>query len=174
MERGKKHSGRGRRAFECRPRQGGLKKGDAEERRWMKREQDLAGRRCRQTWIECMCLLRQLITLHRGHGLAPHTHTPSSGKGGDVSSNRDLSFKVWMNLIAPFLRQQPVWACVVQISSGENERLISTPRSLIVNAAALQSVTGFSVSGVRRLGLYTRTPHGCGARVTTCSCVHVG
>lgn len=64
-----------------------VKKRDSEERRWMKREW-ISQRRSHKTWIECMCLLSQLITLYRGHGLTLHTtHTRSSGMGWDVSSN---------------------------------------------------------------------------------------
>lgn len=70
-----------------------VKKGGAEERRWMKRERT-SQRRSPKTWIECMCLLSQLITLYRGHGLTLYTtHTRSSGKGWDVSSNCNSFWK---------------------------------------------------------------------------------
>lgn len=79
-----------------------VKKGDAEERRWMKREWISQG--CSpKTWIECMCLLSQLITLYRGHGLTLYTtHTRSSGRGWDVSSNCNSFWKSeWISFAIP-------------------------------------------------------------------------
>lgn len=56
-----------------------------------------------KTWIECMCLLSQLITLYRGHGLTLYTtHTRSSGRGRDVSSNCSLFWKSeWISFAVP-------------------------------------------------------------------------
>lgn len=97
MKRGKA-LGRERRASECRPRQGCQKKGEAEERRWMKSERISQG--CSpKTWIECMCLLSQLITLYRGHGLTLYTTHTIKWKGMRCQFQLRLNLKVWMNLI---------------------------------------------------------------------------
>lgn len=74
------------------------KKGDAEERRWMKREWISQGR-SPKTWIECMCLLSQLITLYRGHGLTLYTTHTIKWKGMRCQFQLQLISKVWMNLI---------------------------------------------------------------------------
>lgn len=79
-----------------------VRNGVTEEKRWMKREWILR-RRSPKTWIECMCLLSQLITLYRGHGLSLYTtHTRSSGRGWDVSSNCNSFWKSeWISFAFP-------------------------------------------------------------------------
>lgn len=86
-----------------------FKKRMAKEKGWMKRERT-SERHSPKTWTECMCLLTQLITLYRGHGLTiHHTHTQSSGKGRDVSSNCNSILKVWMNLIRHSSKSSGLW-----------------------------------------------------------------
>jgi len=129
-------------------------------------------RRSPKTWIECMCLLTQLITLYRGHGLTLYTaHTRSSGKGWDVSSNCNSIWESeWISLAIP---PNPV-ACVgwCYPNSSGKERLSLTPYSLIVHREALQSVTGLSTNSMSRLGVYTQTLLSYGPCVTTCARVY--
>lgn len=148
-----------------------VKKGGAEERRWMKGERTLH-RRSLKTWIECMCLLSQLITLYRGHGLTLYTtHTRSSGKRWDVSSNCNSFWNFeWISFaIPPYSVVCVAWCS----NSSGKERLSLTPYSSIVHTTTLQSVTGFSMNCARGLGLYTQTLLSYGPCVTTCVCVYV-
>lgn len=54
------------------------------------------------------------------------------------------------------------------------ERLSLTPWSVIVHAATLESVTGFSMNFTGRLGLYTQTSLSYDRAVTMRACVYVG
>lgn len=81
-----------------------VQKGDAEERRWMKREW-ISQRRSPKTWIKCMCLFSQLITLYRGLGLTLYTtHTHDQVEGDEMSVPIATRFESLNESHSPFLQ----------------------------------------------------------------------
>lgn len=102
MKRGKS-LGRGRRTFEYRPQQGCQKK-EMQKKGGEWKESGSHRDISPKAWIECMCLLSQLITLYRGHGLTLYTTHTIKWKGMRCQFQLQLILKDWMNLIRNFCK----------------------------------------------------------------------
>lgn len=120
-----------------------FKKRTAKEKGWMKRERTSEGH-SPKTWTECMCLLTQLITLYRGHGLTLYTtHTHNQVEKDEMSV--PIATQFWKSEWTSFaIRLNPVACegCCYPDSSGK-EGLSLAPYTLIVHTERLRSVTGF-------------------------------
>lgn len=105
----------------------------------MKRERTLH-RRSPKTWIECMCLLSQLITLYRGHGLTLYTtHTRSSGKRWDVTSNCSSFWNSeWISCAIP--QNLMAWVARYYPNSRGKETLSLTLYTSVVRRAKSNSI----------------------------------
>lgn len=95
-----------------------VKKRAVKEKSWMKRERT-SQRHPSKTRIECMCLLSQLITLYRGHGLALYTTYTIKWKGMRCQLQLQLVFKIWMNLIRHPWKPNCLCRLVIQIPAAK-------------------------------------------------------
>lgn len=95
-----------------------VKKRAVKEKSWMKRERT-SQRHPPKTRIECMCLLSQLITLYRGHGLALYTTYKIKWKGMRCQLQLQLVFKIWMNLIRHPWKPNCLCRLVIQIPAAK-------------------------------------------------------